>query len=130
MICGWLLVWLDQTMTLSHICMASESVTISGIPFQDGGSFLCGGNLGSEANRDHLIQDCTFDGGQGTSLSNVFIQTFGTLTIRQSSFTNGTIDAVGLDVKDATRVVIIEDCPFHTGISAFMTCRPWDRTMY
>jgi hypothetical protein len=50
-------------------------------------------------------------GQEGTSsslLSNVFVQTFGS----QSFFTNGMrTDAVGLDVEDATRVVI-EDCEF------------------
>lgn len=86
--------------------------TLSNIRFQDGGGAERGSNLEIKANGTILIEDCIFDGAQGFGTANVFIQTFGDLLVRRSSFTNSLNNAGrGLEVEDAAKV-LVQDSDF------------------
>lgn len=93
----------------SLLRVTGENFTIRNIDFMDGGGFLRGGGLAIIANGTHLIEDCIFETAQGGSNENVFVQTFGDLIVRRSSFLNflGS-QGSGLTVFDATKLVIEE----------------------
>eukprot|EP00545_Synedropsis_sp_CCMP1620_P009440 CAMPEP_0119007678 /NCGR_PEP_ID=MMETSP1176-20130426/3173_1 /TAXON_ID=265551 /ORGANISM="Synedropsis recta cf, Strain CCMP1620" /LENGTH=388 /DNA_ID=CAMNT_0006959871 /DNA_START=324 /DNA_END=1490 /DNA_ORIENTATION=+ len=95
--------------------VTGESSTISGFRFIAGGGRGRGSNLEIVANGTHLIEDSSFEDGQGSG-PNVYVQTFGSLTVRRSSFVNGMsptggFDGNGLRIEDASTVVI-EDSRF------------------
>jgi hypothetical protein len=118
---------LQTTGGISLLRVTGENFTIRNIDFIDGGGSLRGGNMAIIANGTHLIEDCIFETAQGSSMENVFVQTFGDLIVRRSSFLNFVGEGSGLTVFDATKV-IIEDSVF-SGNERFGLFTQWSSNL-
>jgi hypothetical protein len=95
----------------SNLVVTGNNVTIRDITFLDGSSgTFAGGNVGIFGNGIHRILNCSFQNGQTNTLGgNLYVQTDGTVEIRDSSFIAGTStqgSGGGLAVQSADNVSI------------------------